>query len=147
MNDSEDAAANALGRIFAGIGECERLLGAKTEAGDEAADHQQGHAWRQRTEDGEDAEQQKIELIDEAAAEPVGQFALAGGAQRDAENGGAADQRRVCRLAPMPDLMMNGTSEPKTVKSMTSQKYPAAISAITRLCSGEIFASSRAALT
>jgi hypothetical protein len=48
---------------------------------------------------------------------------------------------------PKPDLMMNGTSEPKMLKSMTSQKYPAAISATTRLCSGEIFASSRAALT
>ena len=43
-----------------------------------------------------------------------------------------------------PDLMMNGTSEPKIVKSMTSQKYPAAISAMTRRCSGEIFASSSA---
>ena len=33
----QDAAADALGRIFAGIGEGERLLGAEAEAGDEAA--------------------------------------------------------------------------------------------------------------
>ncbi len=39
---------------------------------------------------------------------------------------------------------MNGTSEPNTVKSMTSKKYPAAMSAMTRRCSGEIFASSKA---
>ena len=37
-----------------------------------------------------------------------------------------------------------GTSEPKIVKSMTSKKYPAAISAITLRCSGDIFASSSA---
>ena len=32
MNDRQDAAANALGRIFAGIGEGERLLGAEADA-------------------------------------------------------------------------------------------------------------------
>ena len=42
------------------------------------------------------------------------------------------------------DLRMNGTSEPNIVKSMTSKKYPAAISPTTRRCSGEIFASSKA---
>jgi hypothetical protein len=41
-----------------------------------------------------------------------------------------------------PDLIMNGISEPSIVKSMTSKKYPAAISPITRRCSGYIFASS-----
>ena len=39
---------------------------------------------------------------------------------------------------------MNGTSEPNTVKSMTSKKYPAAMSPITLRCSGEIFALSSA---
>ena len=68
------------GRIFARIGEGERLLGAQADAGDEAADHQQGHARGERAEDGENAEQQQIELIDEPAAEPVAEFALAGGA-------------------------------------------------------------------
>ena len=81
------------GRIFAGIGESERLLGAEAEAGDEAADNQQRHARGERAEDGENAEQQQVELIDEAAAEPVGEFALAGGADEHAENGGAADDR------------------------------------------------------
>ena len=37
VHDRQDAAANALRRIFAGIGEGERLLAAETEAGDEAA--------------------------------------------------------------------------------------------------------------
>ena len=38
------------------------------------------------------------------------------------------------------ELSMYGTSEPNTVKSMTSKKYPAAISAITFRCNGDIFA-------
>ena len=42
------------------------------------------------------------------------------------------------------DPMMNGTSEPKIVKSMTSKKYPAAISPTILRCSGDIFASSSA---
>ena len=37
MHDRQDAAANALGRVFAGIGEGERLFGAETDAGNEAA--------------------------------------------------------------------------------------------------------------
>ena len=35
MHEGEDAAADALGRIFAGVGEGQRLFGAKAEAGDE----------------------------------------------------------------------------------------------------------------
>ena len=92
MNDRQDAAADALGRIFAGIGEGERLLGAEADAGDEAADDQQRDARRQRAEDREDAEQQQVELIDEPAAEPVAELALAGGADEHAEDGGAADE-------------------------------------------------------
>ena len=72
------------GRIFARIGEGERLLGAQAEAGDEAADHQQGDVRRQRAEDGEDTEKQEVELIDEPAAEPVAEFALSGGADEHA---------------------------------------------------------------
>ena len=89
----EDAPANALGRIFARIGEGERLLGAKPDAGNDAADDQHGDVRRERAQDRENAEQQKIELIDEAPAEPVGELALAGGADGQAENGGAADCR------------------------------------------------------
>ena len=80
-------------RIFAGIGEGERLLGAETDAGDEAADDQQRDARGERAEDGEDAEQQQVELIDESAAEPVAELTLAGGADEHAEDGGAADGR------------------------------------------------------
>ena len=36
MHDRQDAAADRLRRIFAGVGERERLLGAEADAGDEA---------------------------------------------------------------------------------------------------------------
>ena len=91
-----------------------------------------GNARRERTEDGEDTKQQQVELIDEPAAESVGEFALPGGADEQAEDGGAADRRRLAPAWQNLDLRMNGTSEPNTVKSMTSKKYPAAISATTR---------------
>ena len=42
------------------------------------------------------------------------------------------------------DWIMSGISEPSTIRSMTSKKYPAAISATTLICSGEIFALSSA---
>src|SRR4029077_8909521 len=93
MNDGKDASADALWRIFSGISEGQRLLGAEAEPGDEAANNQQRHAWREGAEDREGAEQEQVELIDEAAAEPVGEFALADGAEEHAENGGAADGR------------------------------------------------------
>ncbi len=91
MHDREHAAADRLRCIFAGVGEGERLLGAEPEPGDEPADDKQRHRRRQRAEDGEDAEHQQVELIDEAAAEAVRQLALARGAERNSENGGAAD--------------------------------------------------------
>ena len=37
---------------------------------------------------------------------------------------------------------MSGISDPSTIRSITSKKYPAAMSAITLTCNGEIFASS-----
>ena len=54
---------------------------------------QQRDARRERAEDGENPEQQQIELIDESPAEAVGEFALAGSAEKHAENSGAADGR------------------------------------------------------
>jgi hypothetical protein len=93
MQYREDAAADAFGRIFAGIGESERLLGAEPKPGNETADHEQRHVRGQRAEDGEDTEQQQIELIDEAPPEPVAEFALSGGADAHAENRCAADRR------------------------------------------------------
>ena len=43
---------------------------------------------------------------------------------------------------PVANLVasMSGISEPSTIRSMTSKKYPAAISAMTLICSGEILA-------
>ena len=91
MDDRQDAAADRLRRVFAGIGEGKRLLGAEAEPGDEAADDQQRHARRERAEDREHAEQQQVELIDEPAAEAVAEFTLAGGADEHSEHRGAAD--------------------------------------------------------
>ena len=80
-----------LGRIFAGIGEGERLLAAEAKAGDEARRHQPHDRRRQRAEDGEHAEDQQIELVDRLAAPAIAEFALADAAKEHAEHGGAAD--------------------------------------------------------
>ena len=93
MNDRQDAAADALGRIFAGIGEGERLLGAEPDARDETRGDEPGNGRSERPQDREDAEQQQVELIDESAAEPVAEFTLAGRADEHSENRGAADSR------------------------------------------------------
>src|SRR5580700_10667646 len=93
MDDGKDTSADALGRIFAGIGEGQRLFGAEADPSDKATNDQQRHARSECAEDREGAEQEQVELIDESAAEPVGEFALAGSAQEHAENGGAADGR------------------------------------------------------
>ncbi len=92
VHDRQDAAADALGRIFAGIGEGERLLGADADPGDEAADDQPRDGRGQRAEDREHAEQQQVELIDGLAAPAVAEFALTGGADEHAEDRRAADQ-------------------------------------------------------
>ena len=67
MNDRQDAAADALGRIFAGIGEGKRLLGAKADSRDEPRGDEPGDARSEGPEDREDAEQEQVELIDESA--------------------------------------------------------------------------------
>ena len=92
MHDRQNASADALGRIFACVGEGQRLFGAEPEPGDEAAGHQERNARSERTENSKDAEQQKVELVDEAAAKAVGEFALARGAEEHAENAGAANR-------------------------------------------------------
>ena len=93
MHERQNAAADALGRIFAGIGEGKRLLGADADTGNEAAGDQQRHGRHKRAEDGKHAEHQQIELVDESPAESVAKFTLAGGAKEHAEHGGAADGR------------------------------------------------------
>jgi hypothetical protein len=90
MHDRQDAAADELGRVFARIGERERLLGAETDAGDETRDPQQLDRWRERAQDGEDSKQQEVELVDRLAAPPVAELALSGGANEHAEHGRAA---------------------------------------------------------
>ena len=93
MHDGKKPSADSLGRIFAGIGERQRLLGAEAEAGDKAADDKHRDVRRECTEDREHAEQQQVELIDEAAAEPVAELTLSRSADEHAEDGRAADQR------------------------------------------------------
>src|SRR5262245_13751262 len=93
MDDRQNASANELGRIFAGIGEGQRLFGAETEPGDEAADDKHRYVRCECTNDGEHAEQQQIELVDETAAKPVAELTLSRGADEHAEDGRAADQR------------------------------------------------------
>ena len=90
------------------------------------------------------AEQQQVELIDEAAAEPVAELTLSRSADEHAEDGGGCQPVRPLRRVANFDDRTYGTSEPKIVKSMTSKKYPAAINATTLRCSGDIFASSSA---
>jgi hypothetical protein len=53
MHQRQDAASNALGRIFTGVGEGERLFAAEAEPCDEASRHQPSDRWRERTEDRE----------------------------------------------------------------------------------------------
>ena len=93
MHDGENPPANELGRIFAGIGECQRLLSAEPEAGDEAADDKHRKVRCECSEQGEHAEQQQIELIDEAAAVAVAELTLSRGADEHAEDGRAANER------------------------------------------------------
>src|SRR6478752_4303056 len=93
MHDRQNASANEFRRIFAGIGEGERLFGTKTEPGDEAADDKHRHVRRKCADNGEHTEQQQVELIDEAAAVPVAELTLPRGADEHAEDRRAADQR------------------------------------------------------
>ena len=100
-----------------------------------------------RTEDGEDAEQQQVELVDGLAAPAVAELALARRADEHAEHGRAADPGRPRGRLQTWSASMSGISDPSTIRSITSKKYPAAISAMTLICSGEIFASSNAVPT
>ncbi len=91
MDDSQNASANAPRRIFAGIGESKRLLAPEPKPRDEPADPKPEHAGRERADDGEYPEQEQVELIDRLAPPTVAELALAGGADKHAEHGCAAD--------------------------------------------------------
>ncbi len=87
---------------------------------------------RERTEDREDAEHQQVELVDRLAAEAVAEFALADAVPRNMPNTVALPIARG--FGPRSRIWIGscpGSSAPQTVKSMTSKKYPAAMSAIT----------------
>ena len=92
VDDCQDAAADRFGRIFASVGECERLFGADSDAGDKPRCDEPPDGRRQCAQDRERAEQQKIELIDFLAAPAVAKFALASRANEHAEDRRAADQ-------------------------------------------------------
>src|SRR5262245_53013286 len=96
MHRRENPAADAFGRVFARIGKAERLLGTEPDAGDEAADDKHCHVRGEGTEDGENAEQQQVELIDETAAEPIAELPLTSRADEHTEDGGGANQSDFC---------------------------------------------------
>src|SRR6185312_13130438 len=74
VNEGEYPAADRFRRIFAGIGESERLFAAETQTTDKPAHHQPEYGWRERAEDCEDSEQEQIELVDGLASPPVAEF-------------------------------------------------------------------------
>ncbi len=92
VNEGEYPAADRFRRIFAGIGESERLFAAETQPTDKPAHHQPEYGWRERAEDCENSEQEQIELVDGLASPPVAEFALTGGANEHAEYRRAADK-------------------------------------------------------
>ena len=93
MHQRQNPAADALGRVFAGIGESERLFAAEAEAGDEARRRQPDHGRSEGAENGENPEQQEVELVDRLAAPAIAEFALTDAAEEHAKDRGAADDR------------------------------------------------------
>jgi hypothetical protein len=101
LHERDHAAANAFRGVFGRVGKAQRLLGAKTDAGDEAKGHQPCEAGvepdarhrRKGRDNGCKAEQQQVELVDGFAAEPIGEFALAERSDKQTEQGNAADPR------------------------------------------------------
>ena len=91
LHAGDEAAADVLRRILAGIGEAQRLLGAEPDAGDEAQRGEPDVVGRERRGDGRQAVQQQVELIDRLAAEAVGELALRQRADEQAEQRGAGN--------------------------------------------------------
>jgi len=91
VDESKDTAADRLGRIFAGIGEGERLFAAEAEAGHKTRGNQPPYRRRQGAKDREYAEDQKVELVNRLAAPPVAEFALTDGADEHSQHRRAAD--------------------------------------------------------
>src|SRR6202043_3697873 len=100
-------ATDVLRRIFGGVRETQRLLGAEPDAGEEAEGQQPAGAGvepdardrRQGADDRRQTEQQEVELVDRLAAEAVGELALAEAPDEQAPRRDAADPRRL-RLGP-----------------------------------------------
>src|SRR5262249_16056831 len=95
MNDGEEPAPDAPGRIFTCIDECEWMVRGESEKRDEGADDQQRYIRSKCSENCENAEQQQVELIDEPTAEPVTKLTLACGADEHSKDGSAADGRSL----------------------------------------------------
>ena len=93
MDDGQYPATDIFRRIFAGIGEGQRLFSTEADTGDEPAEDEERHGRCEGAEDCEDAEQQQVELIDKAASETIAELSLTRGTDEQAEDGGAADQR------------------------------------------------------
>src|SRR5262249_46430032 len=101
MDDGQDAAANGLWCVFPSIGPAEWLLRAKSDAGDETTHRKQGEVGCERAENREDPEEQKIELIDRPAPQPVAELALSERADEEANERCASDPTglgRGCEL-------------------------------------------------
>ncbi len=92
MHKCENATADRLRRVFAGISEGERLFAAEAKARNEAANHEPKHGRRECAKNCEDAEQQQIELVDGLSSPAVAEFTLASGADKHSEHGRAANQ-------------------------------------------------------
>jgi hypothetical protein len=92
LHTGDEAAADGLWRVFAGVSEAQRLFRAQTDSGDETQHREPDIVRRERGGDGRGAVQQQVELVDGFAAEPVGELALRQGADEQAEQCGAADQ-------------------------------------------------------
>ena len=91
LHAGDETAADVLGRILAGISEAQRLLGAEPDAGDEAQCCEPDVVGRECRDDGRQAVQQQVELIDGLAAEAVGELALRQRADEQAEQRGAGN--------------------------------------------------------
>jgi hypothetical protein len=92
LHEGGDAAADAFGCIFGGIGKAQRLRRAEAHAGDEAADREPAGRGRHRSRDRRQPVEQHRPLEHGLAPEPVGELALPQGAHEQAEDRHRADR-------------------------------------------------------
>ena len=97
LHKGGDPAADRFGRIFGGVRKAQWLRRTKPDPGDEPAKRQPPHGRRQSGRDRGDAVEKDRELKDRLAAETVGELALADRAEKQADQGGAADRADLPR--------------------------------------------------